>query len=1016
MISIEQILNEELNTDSRDIFFVGCKYDTYDLSKQKFISYKTFSRLNTESSAFGTSTLEYAIAYAIQYSKKDKPGILVAFKLNKGLRFFELKNINDYKKISGLEGLEDQLALIFKECEPYFAINTKVDGHRLKAVPTEYNIAREILKFRVFGKFEGGITSLLISKTLDNDKFKLIDDSEYKSIYEEYAKNAIRNAIGKKAFEKNETFIKTTKLTREQLYGLKNPDYGKEINGKTVRFGTGNGFDKYDNFIKNVLLKKYPKSIENTPLFNNYKIMYKDQNRMSPIENFDLVNAYLVLFKLLNFYINQKYNENGDDNFSRGINKIKEWLKSNRDSDEVTDDLEASESRSGKSSHVYIDILQYVFFTILTSNKLIDGSDNPYVGVYSPEFKGYAEINHSTSKTDDNNEFREIQPYGYAKKISASTICYDDKTIIITKPIYDNVECCGYPIDQFLDLQYNTVAADAKDEDSFIDDEGKRVKWARRSEGDKVKEKVKSKKLVKVIQDQIKDNAHLSIQEFKSIIDSLLNDPEVKGYDRSYALRTNLGLADREYHYPKLFVDKKQKEVNWMLFWTKDRLAAGNDKIKTLNNKAYSYDDVLKLLGIDCTYNDIELCKKIPRGLTGGPYKSVLATSILDFIVEQKNLLDISDEKVKEIESLPKNGSYVDIKNDICKKMIMSLPINNDLKQHLVGDYQDDNISQSNKTLKNFPVFNVETGEVDPPDNEKIKVKKSSKKKIQPRELSKEELERIEAERQRIEFEERKAKERLEQSSQEYVVIYGKNGEVKQETIISDTQANARKDFIDSYSSLGFQPPFVIYIYNSKDADNEDTIHQVELLVNKYREELEQMEKAKDQEEAKRKEDQSHKDQQDKAEQEKIQAIQAQKQEEKLKEQQIIKNTFSNNDKISDNAQKFQTFGLGITDPSDKVNVFYILGICKNIHEKQLKNMLFQYAIKHNIKPFVVNNVQAKIEDCKWNKVVNKFTDPDQIAIYECIVDGQAKVRNHKPLYLFRYNNRLKKLEPIKIS
>lgn len=55
----------------------------------------------------------------------------------------------------------------------------------------------------------------MISKTLDNDKFKLIDDSEYKSIYEEYAKNAIRNAIGKKAFEKNETFIKTTKLTRE---------------------------------------------------------------------------------------------------------------------------------------------------------------------------------------------------------------------------------------------------------------------------------------------------------------------------------------------------------------------------------------------------------------------------------------------------------------------------------------------------------------------------------------------------------------------------------------------------------------------------------------------------------------------------------------------------------------------------------------------------------------------------------------------------------------------------------
>ena len=88
-----------------------------------------------------------------------------------------------------------------------------------------------------------------------------------------------------------------------------------------------------------------------------------------------------------------------------------------------------------------------MFFTILTSNKLIDGSDNPYVGVYSPEFKGYAEINHSTSKTDDDNEFREIQPYGYAKKISASTICYDDKTIIITKPIYDNVECCGYPID-----------------------------------------------------------------------------------------------------------------------------------------------------------------------------------------------------------------------------------------------------------------------------------------------------------------------------------------------------------------------------------------------------------------------------------------------------------------------------------------------------------------------------------------------------------------------------------------
>lgn len=91
--------------------------------------------------------------------------------------------------------------------------------------------------------------------------------------------------------------------------------------------------------------------------------------------------------------------------FRTGIERIKKRLKKD-------------------AKHIYIDYLQFVFFSLLMQS-------DRYIGVTCPEIRGYAHIHRLSGKDIGKEKF----PYGYSSKISASTLYYDDMTVILCKSL-----------------------------------------------------------------------------------------------------------------------------------------------------------------------------------------------------------------------------------------------------------------------------------------------------------------------------------------------------------------------------------------------------------------------------------------------------------------------------------------------------------------------------------------------------------------------------------------------------
>lgn len=72
-----------------------------------------------------------------------------------------------------------------------------------------------------------------------------------------------------------------------------------------------------------------------------------------------------------------------------------------------------------------------------------------YIGVTCPEIRGYAHIHRLAGKSIGKEKF----PYGYSTKISASTMYYDDMTVILCKSLSGAVrKTFGHLID-FIDAQ-----------------------------------------------------------------------------------------------------------------------------------------------------------------------------------------------------------------------------------------------------------------------------------------------------------------------------------------------------------------------------------------------------------------------------------------------------------------------------------------------------------------------------------------------------------------------------------
>lgn len=144
------LLKEREITEDTKLFFVGTTESKYDLASQKFKDYKELDKISIENAAFGTSTWGYACAYAKQYAKKDDHGVVVAFELKPGLEVFDVRDPTEYDAI----GIPREIANVFVDAEPYFAINTKVPAQQAGVRPPEFTAALSWLKDAVDAKKE----------------------------------------------------------------------------------------------------------------------------------------------------------------------------------------------------------------------------------------------------------------------------------------------------------------------------------------------------------------------------------------------------------------------------------------------------------------------------------------------------------------------------------------------------------------------------------------------------------------------------------------------------------------------------------------------------------------------------------------------------------------------------------------------------------------------------------------------------------------------------------------------
>ena len=81
------------------------------------------------------------------------------------------------------------------------------------------------------------------------------------------------------------------------------------------------------------------------------------------------------------------------------------------------------------AKHIYIDYLQFIFFSLILQS-------DRYYGVTCPEIRGYAHIHKFSGRISDQS----ILPYGYEKEINASTLYFDDRTVILCKPLHTIVQ------------------------------------------------------------------------------------------------------------------------------------------------------------------------------------------------------------------------------------------------------------------------------------------------------------------------------------------------------------------------------------------------------------------------------------------------------------------------------------------------------------------------------------------------------------------------------------------------
>ena len=510
-----QQLNEKKITDSNKLFFLGTTTKNFDVETQRFNSYKQLDKIAVDNAAFGTSTWEYACAYAKQYGTNSNGkyhGVVVAFELKPGIEVFDLRDENEYIDL----GLPPQIANVFKNCEPYFAINTNIPAQQSFVVPPEFSVAKAFLKiisnigdkksdddnenmldYLESAKLESFPTDTTqLEQQLSKALAEVVEDSFIRLFGSTVWKKTAKNIVSTKKFNnlkemldlgvplshvykpKDHALCITQAKWRKEL--KMDPNYqklskeqkkekwnefliGKVATGEVpaITRGASKGkpwepstgkFDVYpvglfdsNNQPKDVPYDEWQyrfkgkgevdiTALEKSKLMpeallHNYKLLFaaeKNSESRAKKLNIDVLLGYMLLFRECSKYVKK---QPADSTFKKGILRIKNRLSSKNDDD---------------SKHVYIDVLQFTFFSMLCES-------NKYFGVTCPEIRGYANVHNFSGRDYGKVKF----PYGYNpyEGINAQTMCYDDRTVILCKPLHEIITVVfGHTID-FIDAK-----------------------------------------------------------------------------------------------------------------------------------------------------------------------------------------------------------------------------------------------------------------------------------------------------------------------------------------------------------------------------------------------------------------------------------------------------------------------------------------------------------------------------------------------------------------------------------
>lgn len=190
---------ESKRVGNDQLYFIGTQMHSLkspdSFTKESVVSLNRLTAdLPVDASVYMTKNFEYAKIYAENNGTDDDPAIIIALQLPAGTTFFDVADQTDYTVLfDGIpEGVD--IADIFRECEPYFAMNSQLGSAQLQTnVPPEYSAAAMVLRQRSTDK-QNSLIENVLKPTTD---FSPVSQSDYNSLQAKHAVWTVKQMVQK---------------------------------------------------------------------------------------------------------------------------------------------------------------------------------------------------------------------------------------------------------------------------------------------------------------------------------------------------------------------------------------------------------------------------------------------------------------------------------------------------------------------------------------------------------------------------------------------------------------------------------------------------------------------------------------------------------------------------------------------------------------------------------------------------------------------------------------------------